>query len=145
MNWKYEAIDKLKQYEARRQSLDSIPAEIKRLEGEYSSIHSSSRNAIPSQGGGSRQEDALLSNILLREELAANLLDAQRLVQLVENALSVLDSEDQLLLSRFFIHRTRDAAKRLADELNIDTKTVYYRKDKALRRFTLAYYGRLES
>mgnify|MGYP000027345550 CR=1 FL=1 len=32
MNWKYEAIEKLKEYSAKRQSLKSIPEEMARLE-----------------------------------------------------------------------------------------------------------------
>lgn len=32
MNWKYEAIDKLKDYEARKRAIESISKEIERLE-----------------------------------------------------------------------------------------------------------------
>lgn len=35
MNWKREAADKLRNYEAHREALDSIPKEIKRLELAY--------------------------------------------------------------------------------------------------------------
>lgn len=38
MNWKREAIDKLRNYEARKQALVNIQQEIKRLEAEYSGI-----------------------------------------------------------------------------------------------------------
>ena len=31
MNWKYEAIEKLKEYSAKRQALNSIPEEMARL------------------------------------------------------------------------------------------------------------------
>ena len=40
MNWKYEAIDKLKQYGAKKQALRSIPVEISRLESAMKSIRS---------------------------------------------------------------------------------------------------------
>ena len=32
MNWKFEAIEKLKEYAARKNAITSIPEEIKRLE-----------------------------------------------------------------------------------------------------------------
>ena len=40
MNWKREAADKLRNYEAHREALDSIPKEIKRLELAYAGIRS---------------------------------------------------------------------------------------------------------
>ena len=40
MNWKREAIDKLKNYEAHREALENIPKEIKRLESAYAGIRS---------------------------------------------------------------------------------------------------------
>lgn len=39
----------------------------------------------------------------------------------------------------------RYAVEDLASELIIDTKTVYRRKDSALRKFTIALYGVVES
>lgn len=38
MNWKFEAMEKLREYEARKQSLATIPDEIRRLELDYTRI-----------------------------------------------------------------------------------------------------------
>ncbi len=69
MNWKYEAIEKLRQYEAKKQALTSIPTEIARLESSMRSIRSATTDGTPVQGGGSAREDMMLSNIVHREEL----------------------------------------------------------------------------
>ncbi len=145
MDWKQEAADKLMQYEVRRQSLESIPAEIKRLELDYTALRSSVPDAIPARGSGSRREDAMLTNIVRREELARQLESARAWVALADEGLAALDEEDRLVLDRFYVHRHKGACERLCEELDREKAQVYRRRDRALRRFTLALYGGLES
>lgn len=142
MNWKFEAIEKLKEYTARKNAIMSIPEEIKRLEEDAHRIRAASTDATPVQGGGIAREDMLLSNIVHREELQRRLSDAQRWVKIVDDGLAVLSDEDRLVLDRFYIHPMRGNVDRLRDELGLeDERSVYKRKDKALRRFTLSLYG----
>ena len=136
MDWKSEAVDKLEQYDARRRAMASIPEEIRRLEIENVSIRSGVRSAVPVHGGGSRREDAMLTNIVRREELARQLESVRTWVALVDRGLGALSEEDRLVLDRFYIHRTRGHVERLIDELGVEAKMVYRRKDRALRRFT---------
>ena len=145
MDWKQEAADKLMQYEARRKSLENIPAEIRRLELDYTSLRSSTADAVPTHGNGSRREDAMLTNIVRREELARQLESARAWVALTDGGLSALDEEDKLVLDRFFVHRRKGACEQLCEELDREKAQVYRRRDRALRRFTLALYGGLES
>ena len=145
MDWKQEAAEKLLQYEARRQSLDSIPAEIHRLEVDYAALRSSVPDAIPAHGSGSCREDAMLTNIVRREELARQLESARAWVALADGGLAALDEEDRLVLDRFYVHRHKGACERLCEELDREKAQVYRRRDRALRRFTLALYGGLES
>lgn len=142
MNWKFEAIEKLKEYTARKNAITSIPEEIKRLEEDAQRIWAASTDATPVQGGGSAREDMLLSNIVHREELQRRLSDAQRWVDIVDGGLAVLSDEDRLVLDRLYIHQMRGNVERLRNELGLeDERSVYKRKDKALRRFTVALYG----
>ena len=142
MNWKFEAIEKLKEYTARKNAITSIPEEIKRLEEDARRIRAASTDATPVQGGGSAREDMLLDNIVHREELKRRLSDAIRWVDIVDGGLAVLSDEDRLVLDRFYIHPMRGNVERMRDELGLeDERSVYKRKDKALRRFTVALYG----
>lgn len=146
MNWKFEAIEKLKEYAARKNAITSIPEEIKRLEEDAQRIRAASVDSTPVQGGGSTREDMLLSNIVHREELQRRLSDAQRWVDIVDCGLSVLSDEDRIVLDRFYIHPMRGNVDRLCGELGLEkAKSVYRRRDKALRKFTLAIYGCEES
>lgn len=145
MNWKQEAIEKLGQYDAKRQSLRSIPTEIARLETVAQRIRSAQMDGVAVKSSGSRQEDMLLNNIIQREELNWSLEQAQQWVSLVDSGLSVLGDEERLILDRFYIRGEKGAADSLAGDLAMDVKTVYRRKDAALRRFTIALWGCVES
>lgn len=145
MDWKQEAAEKLMQYEARRQALENIPMEIHRLELEYTGLRSSVPDAIPTHGNGSRREDAMLTNIVRREELARQLESARAWVALTDGGLAVLNEEDRLVLDHFYIHRHKGACETLQELLDREKAQIYRRRDRALRRFTMALYGGLES
>lgn len=145
MEWKKEAVDKLKCYEARKRALANIPLEMKRLEEAFTGLRSATSDGVPVRGGGSSREDRMLSNIVHRNELELALEQAQKAVALVEGGLKVLSREERRILERFYICPEKGAANRLAEELGIDSKTVYHRKDAALRHFTLCLYGCMES
>lgn len=145
MIWKQEAIEKLRQYEAKRLATKTIPLEIKRLELNMQSIRSAASDGSPAKGGGSGREDMYLSNIVHREELERSLEQAEIWVSLTEAALDLLSKEERLLLDRFYIHPEKCAADRLSGDLHMDVKTVYRRKDEALRKFTISLYGGAES
>ena len=145
MNWKREAIDKLKNYEARREALENIPKEIKRLESAYAGIRSATTDGTPVSGGSNTREDSMLSNIVHRDELKRRLKEARLWVAQVDKALAVLDDEERLVLDRFYIHRAKGAVEALCESLSLEKSAVYDRRDKALRHFTLALYGVTET
>ena len=145
MNWKREAVDKLKNYEARREALENIPKEIKRLESAYAGIRSATTDGTPVSGGGNTREDSMLSNIVHRDELKRRLREARLWVAQVDKALAVLDDEERLVLDRFYIHQAKGNVGELCERLNVEQATVYRKRDSALRRFTIALYGVTET
>lgn len=146
MDWKKEAAEKLMEYEARRRAIESIPQEIRALELDYEALRATDPEAVPGRGSGeNRREDAMLSNIVRREELHRQLELARAWVALADGGLAALEEEDRLVLDRFFVHRHKGACERLCEELDREKAQVYRRRDRALRRFTLALYGATES
>ena len=145
MNWKREAVDKLKNYEAHKQALESLPKEIRRLESAYAGIRSAAAGGTPVSGGGNTREDAMLSNIVHRDELKRRLKEAKLWVSMVDKALAVLTDEERLVLDRFYIHRAKGNVGELCERLNLEQSAVYDRRDRALRHFTLALYGVTET
>ena len=145
MNWKREAIDRLRGYEAQKQALENLPIEVRRLESVYTGLRSAAADRAPVSGGGEGREDAMLSNIVRRDELKRRLKQARLWVTMGDKALSVLDGEERLVLERFYIHRAKGAAEALCESLNLERSAVYDRRDRALRHFTLALYGITET
>ena len=143
MNWKYEAIDKLKQYEAKILSLKNIPEEIKRLELAMENIRSATGDGMPAKGGSGR-EDMYLTNIVRREELERSLEQARKWVEFVDSGLSFLTEDELLILDRFYINPAKGNVERLCMELGCEQATVYRKREQALRSFTLSLYGCME-
>ena len=144
-DWKVSAIEKLKQYEAKRQALEIIPMQIAEIESTMTSIRSGANIAPVSGGKSTGKENMLLSCIVQREELQCNLNRVKLWIKFMEKGLSVLDQDERLVLDRFFIHPAKGNIDRLCGELFIEQSQVYKRRDKALRKFTIALYGCVES
>ena len=147
MDWKTLAIDKLKEYTVKRQSLEILPMEIAELESTMTSIKSSSSGAsVSAKGGGVvRNDDMLLSCIVKIEELQRNLDQAKLWIKAVDKGLAILDPTERNILDRFYISPARGNVDRMCEELFVEKSTLYKRKDVALRKFTIALYGCTES
>lgn len=141
MNWKEEATQKLRQYNAMKLALQNLPEELNRLEQAASSIRSARIDGTPVKGGTNRREDMLLSNMVHREELANTLSQAKLWVSTTERALGALTPEEKLILYRMYMYPERNALDRLCQELDLEQSSIYRRRDQALNRFVTAYYG----
>lgn len=145
MDWKSEAILKLKEYSAKKVSIDNLTEEIRELQYRRRSMKSPSADGAPVAGGTTKREDMLLNTLVMQKELEENLRIVTRWVRRVEKALGELTEEEKTVLSRFFIYPEKGAAERLSIDLGIDIKTVYWRRTQAIRKFTLALCGCLEN
>lgn len=144
MDWRAEAIEKLKGYEARRQALEEIPLELERLEAASTGIRSAKLDGMPRAGSSaSSREDAMISNITRRDGLKRKLKEARLWVEIVDGGLSILDDEDRLTLDLCFIHKVKGSIDDLCERLCVEKSAAYRRRDLALNRFTLALYGPL--
>lgn len=141
MNWKAEATDKLHRYGAMRLASVNLPAEIKRLTMEAQSIRSAKMDGDVVIGGGSKREDALINNLLHRKELEETLKQVKLWLTTADRAMSVLSREEKMILHHLLIYPHSHALEQLCKDLDIEQSTLYRKRDQALRRFTLAYYG----
>lgn len=142
MDWKQAAIQRLKDYEVRKEAVELLGEQINNLEMQFSSIRSARTDGEPVKGGsGNRREDMLLSNIVLRDELTANRKVAGREIEITEKGLAALTDEERRILELFYISRPYDHVTRLCQELKVEKSEVYRRKNTALDKFTIACYG----
>lgn len=145
MEWKYEAMDKLRCYEAKQCSRDHLREEIKRLNMEIIRLRGATTDSTPVMGGSNTHEDAMVNNIAKRGELKQALITVTKWLNNVDSGLSILGEEERQVLYRFYIHREKGNVERLCEELNLEKATVYRRRDKALHHFTIAMYGVTET
>lgn len=141
--WKMQAMNDLEMYEARKTAIENISEQLRELEAEMTSIRSPGAENSYGGGGESRKDNRYINNIVSRDRLKENLKEAKRNVKRVERAMTALSDEEKDILKRFFIKREKEAAFDLADKFGIERKTVYYRRDLALEKFTIAMYNDL--
>lgn len=141
MNWKAEAKEKLRRYDAMRLATINIPEELERLEIDAQSIRAAKYDNTVVNSGGSHREDAMLSNIIHRQELAWTLQQAQSWLKTTDRALTALTKEEKLILHRLYIYPEAGALERLCKELGVEVSSIYRRRDRALKHFTMAFYG----
>lgn len=143
MNWKYESMEELREYEAKKTAAVNLPDEIARIKADATKLGGSS-NSTPVKGGGTRWEDRQINMIVKCDKLETSLAYAKAWVANVERGLSILNAEERLILDRFYINQAKGNVDRLCDELHLEKTAVYNRKDAALRKYTLARYGCVE-
>ena len=139
--WRMDALNELQAYNSRLQALENIPARIAELEEALTAVRSSTSDGSPVKGGGSGREDAMLNNIVARDRLRASLERTRAAVDRTEKGLGALNADDRRILECFFISPRKGAASQLASELRIEEKTVYNRRNNALRLFQIAMSG----
>lgn len=140
-NWQYNAMQDLREYQAVKESLVSIPEELKALEIDMQLVRGTSYDKSPVQGGASGREDRLIDYIDKKGRLAENLRAATVRVRRIERGLEGLTDNERLVLHRFYISREHGHVDRLCQELGYETAQVYRIKDTALKRFTLSMFG----
>ena len=141
MQWKEEAMEKLKRYSAMREAARNIPEQICMLEASAGALRSSSAPRVGGQGSVRSREDALINNLAERQELEWSLARVQQWIAVMDRGLDVLSNEELVILQRMYLYPERGAVDRLCSDLGVEQATVYRKRDKALHRFTVAMYG----
>lgn len=139
----YFVVPRLRGLQEQKAALDNIPEEIEILEAQYTAIRAVSTDAEPVAGGTNHREDALIANILRREELAANLEITRRQVEQTEKILGQLQPNERRVLERFYVTGERYCVDRLCEELGYERAQIYRIKDSAVVSFAKRLQGRL--
>ena len=141
MNWKAEAKEKLRRYDAMRLAAVNIPQELERLQIEAHSIRAARTDGTPVAGGGNQREEAMINNLIQRQELERTLQQAKMWLQATDRAMSALTQEERQILHRLYIYPEKGGLEQLCKELDMESSSIYRRRDRALKHFTLAFYG----
>lgn len=147
MNYEKLAIDKLKNFWVKAVAVDNLLDEIKELKARQTSLKSACSNTMCVTGGdSSRAQDAMLNLIATIDEKKALYKVNYREVERIRRALSVLTEEERAVLDVFFIYPTSDdPVKKLKEEKHFERTWIYNTRRDALRKFTKALYGAVDT
>ena len=141
MNWKSEAVDRLRRYDLMKAAVENIPEEIHRLAIEAKSIKAMRTDKLAVKSGTADHSEMLLNNLVHQEELKQSLENAKQWVKTTDAALSSLLPEEKLILYRLFMTNEKRSVERLCQELGCEQSSIYRKREAALHRFTIALYG----
>lgn len=143
MNWKKEAVNQLKEYHSRRDSMVNLITRCKQLEKE---VKRCENLPIPTNGKLSEEQEQLLNHRSELKQLKANYAMASCQLRWIEQGLAALSDDERMVLEGFYVEEAGPFTKSdLMDKLCIERSALYTMKDRALRKFTLSMYGMLES
>ena len=141
MNWKNEAIDRLSQYRAMSQAMENIPKELSRLEKVVQNLRPVQLGKPAGAGTPGPKDDALIGNIIKRQELSEVYENARIWVDTTNCALEILPREERTILQSMYITPQKGAVSKLCEELGMEQSSIYRKRDQALYQFTMALYG----
>lgn len=138
-------IDKLRNYAARKASLDFTAKELERIDAEMTRINSATKEDAPVSGGENHAEDRLVNLIMSKMEIEAIRKETEAWVLNLDRALNALDKDERRIIDVMCINGIRGAAAQLCGEFGeVDERTIYRRRNSALRHLTILYYGAIE-
>ena len=144
MNWKKEAVNLLKEYPMRKDSLQSLKHRHAMLDREVKEL--TAHEELPTvKGELSAAQDQLLSSTAEEKQLQLNYQLTKLQLQWIERGLSALDEDERMVLEGFYLIGGPSVKSDLMDALCIERSALYQLKDRALRKFTMSMYGLLES
>ena len=120
MDWKNEAITKLRRYDIMRQALRNIPEEIARLKEDATLLRTASTDSIFVRTTAGRGEDVRLNNIVKRQELERTLRYVRQWLDVADRGLFALSDEDRMILQKLYLYPQKDALQRLSLELGLE-------------------------
>lgn len=135
----------LETYAALITGINNRKDRIMEWESEKKGIKSGRADGMPTRGGSCKRNDRIDELIINIDREKEELRRDERERERIERALAVLTKEQKTMLERFYINKERRAADRLAEELGIDIRTVYRRREEAKRLFRIAMYGRVRT
>ena len=138
------AKDRLRQYAPKAAAKENLRDEIQELKYRRKSLGGGMQEVPGGKKDPGGRENMLVSCIQRQSILEEELYLTGRWLGRMDRAMGALTESERKILGRLYIYPEKGAAERLAEELQVDLKTIYRRADHALRRFTAAIWGSVE-
>lgn len=141
MNYRKWLIEELQNLERERFAIGQLTEELETVSSEMAAIKATSYDKMPTGSGENKQEEKLLTAVAKKAELSANLDATRRHVADMDRLIAALPDDERRIIDRMYVHRERNAAEELADELGYETSHIYRLKNAALQHLCQLRYG----
>ncbi|MEL4106765.1 DUF1492 domain-containing protein [Oscillospiraceae bacterium WX1] len=146
MNWRKEAENELKDYGRYHESLKHYSDMLKDIDNDITSIGAVKLDVAPNGGSSTHsREDWFINKLEKKNEIDTKITLVKKRMELIERALQTMSRDEKRILQLFFVERPKNYIDRLCDELGYEQSNLYYHKDIALRKFTLAIFGVIDT
>ena len=135
------AEERLHNYNAMKAAVTSIPLEIKALKYEMTTIRKLAAEKGSTADGLKGLEEKLIENLVAVRNLEISYAIARNRVESIDNAMGSLLQHEKLLLYKLEINCEKYAALEMCEERGCEVSAVYRRRKKALKAFTRALFG----
>lgn len=141
MDYTYFAVQRLKEFEAKKLAIKQIDDELRHLEASFTALSSVSHDKTVGKSGESSREQRLIDNIAWRTELENNKRITLWGIEITQRGVEALSKNERRILDMFYIRPQKDHIYRLCDELHVSQSELYRMKNNALRKFAIFCYG----
>ncbi|WP_019108115.1 DUF1492 domain-containing protein [Peptoniphilus senegalensis] len=143
MNWEKEVISRLKNYNYRKEAITNLKSRIRYIESNLTSVKTVSIDKDPIKGGGSKQEDILINNIVEKDLLLRNLKYCQREVEELDKAFEILTNTEYQVIQKLYLVNYRINLKDICNEMGYSKSNIYNISHVATKKLALYLYGKL--
>lgn len=143
MNWEKEVISRLKNYNYRKEAITNLKSRIGYIESNLTSVKTVSIDKDPIKGGGSKQEDILINNIVEKDLLLRNLRYCQREVEELDKAFEILTNTEYEVIQKLYLVSYRINLKDICNEMGYSKSNIYNISHTATKKLALYLYGKL--
>lgn len=143
MNWEKEVINRLKKYSYRVEAVKNLKAKIEYLDSKLTSVKSIRIDKYPIQGGGCKQEDILINNLVEKDLLIRNLNYCQREIDELDKAFDILTKTEYEVIQRLYLQSYKINIKIICEEMGYSKSNIYNISHVAAKKLALYLYGKL--
>lgn len=143
IDWKFVAEGLLRDYPLQKKAIESIPEKVHIIDDDMTALRGGGFDAIPTKGGTSHYEDRLISGVVSKDELINNARTALRRIRQVDKGLNALTAEERKILYCFYMGG--GGYSRVMEDFHVEKTEAYRRRDRALKKFTIAMFGVTET
>ena len=143
MNWEKEVISRLKNYNYRKEAITNLKSRIGYIESNLTSVKTVSIDKDPIKGGGSKQGDILINNIVEKDLLLRNLKYCQREVEELDKAFEILTNTEYEVIQKLYLVSYRINLKDICNEMGYSKSNIYNISHAATKKLALYLYGKL--